>query len=149
MILLRMASSRIKFPSEFGDDIDVTIAQTQSAILRVTPMLANSVRLLARRVPAASVSLLRPVASAGSSASFSSAPKSSDLGGLDFSNVKLSGTPSPWAVFDAWGAGNEIHVPLDDEGEVSLNVLLHTGSLRSRDLWMSLSICSFQTIPSC
>jgi len=33
---------------------------------------------------------------------------------LDFSDVKLSGTPSPWAVFDAWGAGGDLHTALDD-----------------------------------
>jgi len=33
---------------------------------------------------------------------------------LDFSDVKLSGTPSPWAVFDAWGAGGDLHERLED-----------------------------------
>lgn len=32
-----------------------------------------------------------------------------------------SGTPSPWAVFDAWGAGDEIHAPLDPNDEMKLS----------------------------
>ena len=35
---------------------------------------------------------------------------------LDFtSNPSLSGTPSPWAVFDAWGAGGDVHASLGEE----------------------------------
>jgi len=36
----------------------------------------------------------------------------------DFTSDKTkSGTPSPWAVFDAWGAGDAIVEPLSDENE--------------------------------
>jgi histidine decarboxylase len=37
------------------------------------------------------------------------------------SNKEKSGTPSPWAVFDAWGAGEGIAEPLSDEEELILS----------------------------
>lgn len=37
------------------------------------------------------------------------------------SDKSKSGTPSPWAVFDAWGAGSEIHEPLDPADEAKLS----------------------------
>ena len=104
-------------------------------------MLANSVRLLSRRVPAVSSSLLRH--SAGASASFGTAPKAGALGDLDFSNVKLSGTPSPWAVFDAWGAGNEIHTPLADEGKMT-ELFIRFGERHA--LLLPLGTCSTSTV---
>jgi len=39
---------------------------------------------------------------------------------IDFSDKTKSGTPSPWAVFDAWGAGDQIHAPLDPSDEAML-----------------------------
>jgi len=40
----------------------------------------------------------------------------------DYTSDKTkSGTPSPWAVFDAWGAGDEIHAPLDPLDEKKLS----------------------------
>jgi histidine decarboxylase len=39
----------------------------------------------------------------------------------DYTSDKTkSGTPSPWAVFDAWGAGDDIHAPLDAMDEMKL-----------------------------
>jgi len=41
----------------------------------------------------------------------------------DYTSDKTkSGTPSPWAVFDAWGAGDEIHAPLNPHDESKLSV---------------------------
>lgn len=37
------------------------------------------------------------------------------------SDKSKSGTPSPWAVFDAWGAGDEIHAPLNPLDEQKLS----------------------------
>jgi len=42
---------------------------------------------------------------------------------MDYTSDKTkSGTPSPWAVFDAWGAGDEIHEPLNPSDEAKLSV---------------------------
>lgn len=41
----------------------------------------------------------------------------------DYTSDKTkSGTPSPWAVFDAWGAGDRIADPLTDEEQTKLSV---------------------------
>lgn len=41
---------------------------------------------------------------------------------LDYTSDKSkSGTPSPWAVFDAWGAGAGINPPIDPEDEAKLS----------------------------
>ena len=41
--------------------------------------------------------------------------------GFDYTSDKSkSGTPSPWAVFDAWGAGAGINPPIDPEDEAKL-----------------------------
>ena len=37
-----------------------------------------------------------------------------------YNDPNLSGTPSPWAVFDAWGAGDQIEARLSDE---EMNIL--------------------------
>ena len=39
----------------------------------------------------------------------------------DYSDVSKAGTPSPWAVFDAWGAGEGIVDPLSPEEESMLS----------------------------
>ena len=40
----------------------------------------------------------------------------------DYTSDKTkSGTPSPWAVFDAWGAGAGFHPPIDPEDEAKLS----------------------------
>jgi histidine decarboxylase len=36
-------------------------------------------------------------------------------------NVNKSGTPSPWAVFDAWGAGGTIRDPISNSDQVKLS----------------------------
>jgi len=33
----------------------------------------------------------------------------------DYGSIHKSGTPSPWAVFDAWGAGDQIEARLSDD----------------------------------
>ena len=44
------------------------------------------------------------------------------VGVQDYTSDKSkSGTPSPWAVFDAWGAGDQIHEQLDPGDEVKLS----------------------------
>lgn len=44
------------------------------------------------------------------------------VGVQDYTSDKSkSGTPSPWAVFDAWGAGDEIHEQLDPNDEFKLS----------------------------
>lgn len=40
---------------------------------------------------------------------------------LDYTSGPKSGTPSPWAVFDAWGAGSDILDPLSPEEEKILS----------------------------
>lgn len=40
---------------------------------------------------------------------------------LDYTSGPKSGTPSPWAVFDAWGAGSDILDPLSPEEETILS----------------------------
>lgn len=41
---------------------------------------------------------------------------------LDYTSDKTkSGTPSPWAVFDAWGAGAGINPPIDPADEAKLS----------------------------
>ena len=37
------------------------------------------------------------------------------LSQLQYNDPNLLGTPSPWAVFDAWGAGDQIEANLSDE----------------------------------
>lgn len=47
---------------------------------------------------------------------------SAEVNGLDYTSDKTkSGTPSPWAVFDAWGAGVGIHSDIDAADEAKLS----------------------------